>query len=29
MIAMAFGALLLLIGIVVGLTIASMKEENN
>lgn len=29
MIAMAFGALLLLIGIVVGLIIASMKEENN
>lgn len=29
MIAMGFGALLLLIGIVVGLTIASMKEENN
>mgnify|MGYP003473781677 CR=1 FL=1 len=29
MIAMAFGALLLLIGIIVGLAIASIEKENN
>lgn len=29
MISMAFGALLLLIGIIVGLAIASIEKENN
>lgn len=29
MIAMGFGALLLLIGIIVGLAIASIEKENN